>query len=191
MANLRLYQNKNKKSKAYGKYYGRVKATKTLNTTQLANHIAEHGSIITEDVLLSTINKMTKCIKELLKDGKNVKLDGLGTFYLSVTSTGDSDAKAWTAAGNIKHVQIKFRPDGSDASIVSNARMLMDTQLELEDTYVNPQDAAQAESGGQAGGSGNTGDGDDNGDGDGSGDGDGDGSGGDNTEGGQPAPERP
>ena len=111
-----------------------------------------------------------------------MKLDGLGTFYLSVTSTGDSDAKAWTAAGNIKHVQIKFRPDGSDASIVSNARMLMDTQLELEATYVNPQDAGQANSTGQAGGSGDTGS--DTG-------GDGDGDGGDNTEGGQPAPERP
>ena len=136
-------------------------------------------------MLLSTINKVTKCIRELLMDGKNVKLDGLGTFYLSVTSTGDSDAKAYKVADHITHVQIKFRPDGSDASIVSNARMLMDTQLTLEDSYVNPQDAAQAESGGQAGGSGNTGDGD------GIGDGDGDGSGGDNTEGGQPAPERP
>ena len=167
---------------AYGKYYGRVKATKTLNTTQLAQHIAEHGSIITEDVLLSTINKMTKCIKELLKDGKNVKLDGLGTFYLSVTSTGDSDAKAYKVADHITHVQIKFRPDGSDASIVSNARMLMDTELTLEDSYVNPADAGQANSTGQAGGSGNTGDGDGSGDGD---------SGGDNTEGGQPAPERP
>ena len=189
MANLRLYQNKNKKSKAYGKYYGRVKATKTLNTTQLAQHIAEHGSIITEDVLLSTINKMTKCIKELLKDGKNVKLDGLGTFYLSVTSTGDSDAKAYKVADHITHVQIKFRPDGSDASIVSNARMLMDTELTLEDSYVNPADAGQANSTGQAGGSGDTG-GDTGGDGDG-GDGDGDNTGGDNTEGGQPAPERP
>ena len=144
-------------------------------------------------MLLSTINKMTKCIKELLKDGKNVKLDGLGTFYLSVTSTGNSDAKAWTAAENIKHVQIKFRPDGSDASIVSNARMLMDTELTLEDSYVNPQDAAQATSGGQAGGSGSGDNSGGTGDGDGSGDGDGDGdnTGGDNTEGGQPAPERP
>ena len=186
MANIRLYKNNNKKSKAYGKYYGRVKATKTLNTTQLAQHIAEHGSIITEDVLLSTINKMTKCIRELLMDGKNVKLDGLGTFYLSVTSTGDSDAKKYTTSANIKHVQIKFRPDGSDASLVSNARMLMDTQLTLEDSYMNPQDAAQAESGGQAGGSGSGDNSGGTGDGDGSGDGDGD-----NTEGGQPAPERP
>ena len=85
-------------------------------------------------MLLSTINKVTKCIRELLMDGKNVKLDGLGTFYLSVTSTGDSDAKKYTTSANIKHVQIKFRPDGSDASLVSNARMLMDTQLTLEDT---------------------------------------------------------
>ena len=79
MANLRLYQNKNKKSKAYGKYYGRVKATKTLNTTQLANHIAEHGSIITEDVLLSTINKMTKCIKELLKTSSTCRSSSVPT----------------------------------------------------------------------------------------------------------------
>ena len=110
MANIRLYQNKNKKSKAYGKYYGRVKATKTLNTTQLANHIAEHGSIITEDVLLSTINKMTKCIKELLKDGKNVKLDGLGTFYLSANTEGVANEKDFTA-NNVKAIRVKFIGD--------------------------------------------------------------------------------
>ena len=174
--NIRIYKNNNKKSKAYGKYYGRVKATEVLNTKKLARHIAEHGSIVTEDVLLATINKMTKCIKHLLMDGKNVKLDGLGTFYLSVTSTGDSDATKFSAADNIKHVQIKFRPDASADSEVSNNRMLLDTQLVIEDSYVNPADATQNTNVSNAGGD-DTG-GDDNG-------------GDDSGEGGQTTPERP
>ena len=167
---IRLYKNNNKKSKAYGKYYGRVKATEVLNTKKLARHIAEHGSIVTEDVLLATINKMTKCIKHLLMDGKNVKLDGLGTFYLSVTSTGDSDATKYNTAANIKHVQIKFRPDASADSEVSNTRMLLDTQLVIEDSYVNPADATQNTNVSNAGG-------DDNGN--------------DGSEDGQTTPERP
>ena len=127
MANLRLYQNKNKKSKAYGKYYGRVKATKTLNTTQLAQHIAEHGSIITEDVLLSTINKMTKCIKELLKDGKNVKLDGLGTFYPSIESTGSNTVLDYDPLVHIKGVHMNFRPEAAgDADEKLTSRVLKD-----------------------------------------------------------------
>ena len=72
-------------------------------------------------------------------------------------------------------MQIKFRPDASADSEVSNTRMLLDTQLVIEDSYVNPADATQNTNVSNAGG-------DDTGDGEGDGD---------DSEGGQTAPERP
>ena len=46
-----VYQNKNEDSSAFGKYYGRIVHTETLNTRKLAKHIAEHGSVYTQDVV--------------------------------------------------------------------------------------------------------------------------------------------
>ncbi len=40
-------QNKNSKSLAFGKWYGREKALETLNTRKMAQPIAEHGSLYT------------------------------------------------------------------------------------------------------------------------------------------------
>ena len=46
-----VYQNKNENNVSYGKYFGRIVHTETLNTRQLARHIADHGSVYTQDVV--------------------------------------------------------------------------------------------------------------------------------------------
>ena len=51
-------QNKNEKSSAYGKWYGRVKTQETLNTRKLSRHISEHGSIYTQDVVFGVLEKL-------------------------------------------------------------------------------------------------------------------------------------
>ena len=77
-----VYQNKNDQNAAYGKYYGRIVHTETLNTHKLARHIAEHGSVYTEDVVAGVLTKAESCIVEMLLESKKIKLEGLGTFYL-------------------------------------------------------------------------------------------------------------
>ena len=74
-------QNQNSYSNAYGKWYGQVKALETLNTRKLANHIADHGSIYTPDVVYGVLEKFRSCLLEMLLDSKKVKIEGLGTFY--------------------------------------------------------------------------------------------------------------
>ena len=55
---LRKYQNNNSKNlKAYGKWFLRVKHLDTMNIRELSAHIAKHGSIYTDDVILGVVTK--------------------------------------------------------------------------------------------------------------------------------------
>ena len=109
------YQNNNREmTGAYGKWYGRIVHTETLNLRKLANHIASHGSIYTADVVLGVITKMRDCIVELVSDSKKVKLDGIGTFYLAAVTQGAETAEEFTADRNIKAVRLRFAADQSE-----------------------------------------------------------------------------
>ena len=50
-----VIQNQNSKSRAYQKWYAFVKSLETLNTRKLAQHIAEHGSLYTADVVFGVL----------------------------------------------------------------------------------------------------------------------------------------
>ena len=50
-----LKQNNNSDAKVYGKWFAHGKTIETLNTRKLANHIADHGSIYTPDVVFGVL----------------------------------------------------------------------------------------------------------------------------------------
>ena len=54
-------QNKNEESKAFGKWYARVKHQGTLDNRAMADHIAEHGSVYTPDVIFGVLEKYRTC----------------------------------------------------------------------------------------------------------------------------------
>lgn len=78
-----IYRNVKSGSVSEGRYFGRVLQTETLNTAKLARHIAEHGSPYTQDVVEGVLRKAESCILELILDSKKIKIDGLGTFYIT------------------------------------------------------------------------------------------------------------
>ena len=59
-------QNQNNTSSAFGKWYAQIKSLETLNTRKLANHISEHGSIYTPDVVYGVLEKFRSCLIEML-----------------------------------------------------------------------------------------------------------------------------
>ena len=77
-------QNQNSFSAAFGKWYAQIKNLETLNTRKLANHISEHGSIYTPDVVYGVLEKFRSCLIEMLLNSKKVKIEGLGTFYCTL-----------------------------------------------------------------------------------------------------------
>ena len=113
--NIKKYLNKNKKSTAYNKTYARVAYLETLGTNDLCRHIQKHGSIFTSDVVKGVVEKFVNCFNELLLEGYKIKLDGLGTFYLSISTTGEADPDEFSVR-NVKAVRIKFLGDKSKES---------------------------------------------------------------------------
>ena len=116
MIYIKKYQNNNKNmTNAYGKWYGRIIHTETVDLEGLCEHIASHGTIFTADVVAGTVKKFVQCIQELLLEGKKVKLDGIGTFYLALQTTG-AESLGEFSMGNVKGVRLRFLADQSGKS---------------------------------------------------------------------------
>ena len=106
---IKKYKNNNSKNNAYGKTYGRLVYVDTLDTRM------KHGTIYTPDVVKGVVERFVMCFEELLLEGNKIKLDGLGTFYLSVSTEGVVNEDQFTA-NNVKAIRIKFIGDQSKES---------------------------------------------------------------------------
>ncbi|MBR0275288.1 MAG: hypothetical protein IJQ76_03680 [Prevotella sp.] len=112
----RKYQNKNRKSNAYGKTFARMVSTGTLDTNEICAHIAKHGTIYTSDIVKGVVEKFINCFEELLLEGYKLKLDGLGTFYLSINTEGTETEEEFIPNANIKKVRVVFLGDQAKRS---------------------------------------------------------------------------
>ena len=121
-----VHQNKNDKNNAYGKFYGRIVHTETLNTRKLARHIAEHGSVYTQDVVEGVLTKAEACIVEMLLESKKVKLEGLGTFYLMAENKkgGAETLAKFNPKVTFNGLHIRFLPDSSSESQLNSKDIL-------------------------------------------------------------------
>lgn len=175
----RKYQNNNKKSKAYGKYYGRTVATQTVGIEDLANQMQDNCTVKRADIL-AVLSELGPTMKQYMQDSKRVRIPYLGCFKLGISTTGDSDPDKFSMRSNLKNVHVIFQPETRtlDATGHRVAALTEGCNLvELSDyqSATNHQgDAADSTSDG-------TDDGENNGD----------NTGDDNSEGGQTAPERP
>ena len=126
-----VYQNANETSAAYGKFYGRIVHTETLNTRKLAKHIAEHGSVFTQDVVEGVLTKAEACIVEMLLESKKVKLEGLGTFYLMAENKkgGELKVEDFNPKTSLKGLHIRFLPDSTTEDTLTSREMLSTAQF--------------------------------------------------------------
>ena len=81
----RKYQNNNKKSTSYGKWFGRsVSLGKTVGLEDLAEHMSQHNSPYSEGVIKGVLTDMVNCIRELVLEGKSVKIPNLCIFSAGI-----------------------------------------------------------------------------------------------------------
>ena len=131
---VKVTQNKNDKSPAYGKWYGRVVSTKTMSYQELCKHMSEHNSVYGEDVCLGVANKLQNCMLEQLLEGKKVQFGELGTFYLSVKSTGTNKEGDYNLGVNIQGLYLCFAPSRTDVNNLSSK------MLKKKATFLNIKD---------------------------------------------------
>ena len=138
-----VYQNKNEHTAAYGKFYARVKNLESLNTRKLANHISEHGSIYTPDVVYGVLEKFRSCLLEMLLNSKKVKIEGLGTFYTTIECAkgGALTKDKFSVNKDIKGLHIRFLPEQEQEQNISSREFLKQAEfINVESLVKNDED---------------------------------------------------
>jgi predicted histone-like DNA-binding protein len=114
------------KSKIYGKWFAHSKSVETMNTRKLSQHISEHGSIYTPDVVFGVLEKFRSCLVEMLLESKSVKIDGLGTFYTTIENEPGGAAKEedFNVQKNLKALHIRFIPEQEQELNISSREFI-------------------------------------------------------------------
>jgi predicted histone-like DNA-binding protein len=152
-------RNQNSYSQAYGKWYAQIKSLETLNTRKLANHISEHGSIYTPDVVYGVLEKFRSCLVEMLLESKKVKIEGLGTFYCTLENQKNGAAKKedFNVNKHLKALHIRFLPEQTTEENISSREFLKKAEfinidsLLKSDESENGGDSAGGDSGNGSG----------------------------------------
>lgn len=117
---IKIQENKNPRSMAYGKHFGRVVPTETMSYAQLCKHMSEHNSVYGEDVCLGVAKKLQNCMLEQLLEGKKVQFGDLGTFYLSARTNGADTPDDFNISSNVKGIYLRFQPSRVDLNDLSS-----------------------------------------------------------------------
>ena len=108
-----LKQNKNSKSAAYGKFFAYPVIEETIDLDALAEHMSNHNTPYSKGAIKGMLTDMVGCIKELLLEGKNVKIADLAIFSLGIKNNcGAVSEEAFTVSKNIKGVKLRARATG-------------------------------------------------------------------------------
>ena len=126
MIRYKKYQMTGEKSPLKGLWYARPVIEETFNIETLAKHMANHNTPYSAGVIKGVLADMISCIKELILDGKNVKLDDLAIFSVGIVSKkGAASAAEFTLANNVKGLKLRARATGE----LSNAQINLEGQL--------------------------------------------------------------
>ena len=149
-------KNQNSFSAAFGKWYAQIKSLETLNTRKLANHISEHGSIYTPDVVYGVLEKFRSCLVEMLLESKKVKIEGLGTFYCTLENQKNGALKKedFNVNKHLKALHIRFLPEQAAEENISSREFLKQAEFINVDSLLKSEETG----GGSEGGDSQTGD---------------------------------
>ena len=165
-----LKQNKNQKSSIFGKWFAHSKTVETMNTRKMAQHISEHGSVYTSDVVFGVLEKFRSCLVEMQLESKRVKIDGLGIFFTTLENKkgGALKKEDFNPQKNLKALHIRFLPDSTTETNISsrefikkaefvNAESLADSLKEEDKPSGGGGSSQSGNTGGNTGGNTNTG----------------------------------
>ena len=113
MIRVKLYQNNNKESKAYQKWYPRVVTEETIGLDELAEHMASHNTPFSKGAIKGILTDAVVCTKELLLLGKNVKFPDLAIFSIGLrVKEGAPSKDDFTVAKYIEGLRLRARATG-------------------------------------------------------------------------------
>ena len=102
------------------KAYGVAQASEVVDINAFARHIANHGSVYKKGDIVGLLTNAVGCLRELMLEGKRVKLGDLGDFQPRLRTVGAVTTDAFSAA-NIKDVVVSWAPGKDFKSLRSEA----------------------------------------------------------------------
>ena len=136
-------KNQNSKSTSFGRWFAQIKTLETLNTRKLAQHISEHGSIYTPDVVYGVLEKFRSCLLEMLLESKKVKIEGLGTFYCTVENQkgGALKKEDFNASKHLRALHIRFLPEQEQEQNISSREFLKKAEFINIEQWLKSQES--------------------------------------------------
>lgn len=113
MINYKFYQNNRSNSHYLGKWYARATHSQTLGLEDLSAHMASHNCGFSKGQIQGILTDMVGCIRELIRDGKSVKIPDLGIFYPSLKTKSADSVAAFNVKENIASVRVGCRSTGA------------------------------------------------------------------------------
>ena len=143
------------------KWYAKAVQDRTIDFEDLVTHMSEHNSPYSRGVIHGVLTDMLDCVKELVLDGKSVRLGDLGLFSVGLKTSGAKSRDRWTVATHVQGVTLNVR----NTKTWSNAELRKNTTLQELIGYNDgsadtPSDDTPTDSGNDNGGGNDNGSGD-------------------------------
>ena len=148
-------------------WYATVVTDREMNFEEFVDHISSHNSPYSRGTVHGVMMDMLDCLKELILDGKSVRLGDLGLFSIGMSSHGEvSRDKVSAASVEGIHLLVKNTKTWSNSELKKLCKITAYDSYGAEETDgggTNPGggsgNTSQGGTGTQGGGSENTGQG--------------------------------
>ena len=99
-------------------WYATVVTDREMNFEEFVDHISSHNSPYSRGTVHGVMMDMLDCLKELILDGKSVRLGDLGLFSIGMSSRGEvSRDKVTSASVESIHLLVKNTKNWSNSEL--------------------------------------------------------------------------
>ena len=117
------------------KWYARAVQDRTVEFEDFVTHISEHNSPYSRGVIHGVLIDGLACLKELVLDGKSVRLGDLGLFSVGISSRGAATAEEWnTSYITGVHLNVRNTKTWSNSELRKAARLTELTAYNAEES---------------------------------------------------------
>lgn len=114
-----------------------------MNIEKFARHIASHGCVYSRADINAILYMAVDCMREMLLEGKKIRLGDLGDFSVSLTSTGAETAEKFSAQ-NITDVKVLWEAGDEFKSLMQDAQFNLVASRKAQDAVIKAVKAGES-----------------------------------------------
>lgn len=119
-------------------WYARPVINETYDLDRLSQHMADHNTPFSVGVIRGVLADMLACIKELVLDGKSVKLDDLAIFSIGLRCKMAPTAEEFKPATHIVGLRLRSRSTGNLSTQAVNLEATLKELTEYSKPTTDP-----------------------------------------------------